>query len=140
MKRAIVGILSNADVPVIRALAEAAEAFGDPAGWDPEMREAMEALLAPVSSAARVPFVRSPSRCTCGTLIPCDAHETDDDRREAMREIREKMTADLRSLGADKVIACDSFCAPGARVLPKFDPPETVKRVIDGAVGTRSGR
>lgn len=86
----------------------------------------------------------SPPACACGSLIPCAAHETAEDRREAMRKIREKMTADMRSLGADKVIACDSFRAPGdnpgARVLPKFDPPETVKRVVDGAIGTRSGR
>ncbi len=71
MKRAIVG--TSADAPVIRTMAEAGAALGDPAGWPPELREAVEALLPP---AARVPFVRTPSRCTCGTIIPCDAQET----------------------------------------------------------------
>ena len=41
-----------------------------------------------------------PARCTCGTLIPCDAHETATDRLAAMRKIREKMTADLREFAA----------------------------------------
>lgn len=38
IQRATVG--ASAHVPFIRTLAEAAEAFGDPAGWPPEMREA----------------------------------------------------------------------------------------------------
>lgn len=45
----------------------------------------------------------APPRCTCGTVIPCDAHETDDDRREAMRKIREGMLERVRAFAEGKV-------------------------------------
>jgi len=75
--------------------------------------------------------------CTCGTLVPCDAHETADDRREAMRKIREKMTTDLRfydSHNGREVTAEEA--ASAARV----EAPEMVTETVDGAVHGRSGR
>lgn len=63
----------------------------------------------------------SSASCACGTVIPCDAHETDDDRRDAMRKIREEMTERVRAFAGGKVVKVDSFTAPpgnpGARVI-----------------------
>jgi len=75
--------------------------------------------------------------CTCGTLVPCDAHETADDRREAMRKIREKMTTDLRFYDSH---SGREVTAEEAASAARADAPEMVKRVVDGAVHGRSGR